>query len=66
MVARSNQRAPKLQQPFEGPFRVFSVRSDGVLVIDKGNYTEKLHMRRVQPFQTTSMGEDVVPRANND
>ncbi|OWZ07402.1 Pol Polyprotein [Phytophthora megakarya] len=61
MVSRSNQRAPKLQQIFDGPFRVHGVRSDGILVIDKGHYHEKIHMRRVEPFQSATMGEDVVP-----
>ncbi|OWZ04668.1 Pol Polyprotein [Phytophthora megakarya] len=61
MVSRSNQRAPKLQQIFDGPFRVHGVRSDGILVIDKGQYHEKIHMRRVKPFQSATMEEDVVP-----
>ncbi|OWZ14952.1 Pol Polyprotein [Phytophthora megakarya] len=60
MVTRSNQRAPKLQPLFDGPFRVFSVRSDGILVIDKRKYQASIHMRRVKPFQSSSMGEDVV------
>ncbi|POM73064.1 Pol protein [Phytophthora palmivora] len=56
-VSRSDQRAPKLQQRFDGPFRVFSIRNDGILVIDKGHYQEKIHMQRVKPFQSPTMGE---------
>ncbi|OWZ05743.1 hypothetical protein PHMEG_00022109 [Phytophthora megakarya] len=46
---------------FDGPFRVHGVRSDGILVINKGHYHEKIYMRRAKPFQSATMGEDVVP-----
>lgn len=61
MVVPSDQRAPKLQQLFDGPYRVFSVRNDGVLVIDKNKFLEKIHIRRIKPFQPPTMEEDVVP-----
>eukprot|EP00644_Phytophthora_capsici_P003336 jgi/Phyca11/68826/gw1.7.415.1 len=49
MVSRNNARAPKLQEVFDGPFPVISVRSDGIIVVDKKRYQESIHMRRVKP-----------------
>ncbi|KAG3118157.1 hypothetical protein PI125_g3160 [Phytophthora idaei] len=60
MVTRDDPRSPKLQTRFEGPYQVFAVRENGVLVINKGKYVEGIHMRRVMPFKTSTMGEGVV------
>ncbi|GMF47594.1 unnamed protein product [Phytophthora fragariaefolia] len=48
MVARNNLRAPKLQQAYDGPFRVISIRSDGILVMDGIRYQESIQMRRAK------------------
>ncbi|POM64275.1 Pol protein [Phytophthora palmivora] len=60
MISRSDPQAPNLQQIYEGPFPVVSVRSDSVLVIDKGAYQERIHMRRIKPYKSSTMGEDVM------
>ncbi|KAF4031896.1 hypothetical protein GN244_ATG16236 [Phytophthora infestans] len=60
MIAQNEARAPKLQQALDGPFRIVSVRSNGILVIDKKRYQESIHMRRAKPFGTTTLGEDVM------
>ncbi|KAG3098782.1 hypothetical protein PI124_g16097 [Phytophthora idaei] len=60
MVARNDPRSPKLQTKFGGPYQVFAVRENGVLMINTGKYVEGIHMRRVKPFKTSTKVEDVV------
>ncbi|OWZ15767.1 hypothetical protein PHMEG_00010528 [Phytophthora megakarya] len=61
MVAQNEQRSPKLQTLYDWPCRVISVRSDGTVMIEKTKYQVTIPIRRVKPFQSTIIGEDVVP-----
>ncbi|GMF56200.1 unnamed protein product [Phytophthora fragariaefolia] len=60
MAACIKQRAPKLQPLYEDPFPIISVRSNGIVVVDKERYAETLFIRRIKPFKPPNMGEDVV------
>jgi transposase InsO family protein len=44
---------PKMEAPREGPFVVAVVHSNGTLTIQKGPVTERVNIRRVQPYFTS-------------
>ncbi|KAJ8558973.1 hypothetical protein ON010_g8475 [Phytophthora cinnamomi] len=47
----------KMAPLFSGPHNVVAVRTNGTLVLDKGEYMETIHIRRVVPFES-QRGED--------
>ncbi|KAG3114739.1 hypothetical protein PI124_g6500 [Phytophthora idaei] len=57
LVAMSDRRTPNTQPLFDGPFRIVSVRSNGIVVIDKDKYYETVHGSRVEPFCATNVGK---------
>ena len=47
-----NQIQPKLHRPRDGPYTVEKIYSNGVLKIRKGITSEKVSIRRLNPFNT--------------
>eukprot|EP00644_Phytophthora_capsici_P009905 jgi/Phyca11/18673/fgenesh1_pg.PHYCAscaffold_39_\ len=47
----------KMAPLYSGPYKVIAVRENGTLVLDKGRYTETVHIRRVVPVKN-KRGED--------
>ena len=47
-----NQIQPKLHRPRDGPYTVEKIYSNGVLKIRKGITSEKVSIRRLNPFKT--------------
>ena len=40
----------KLARPTEGPYKVTEVHSNGTLTIQRGDYTERINIRRLRPY----------------
>ena len=47
-----NQIQPKLHRPRDGPYTVEKVYSNGILKIRKGIISEKVSIRRLNPYNT--------------
>jgi hypothetical protein len=47
-----NQLQPKLHRPRDGPYTIDKVYTNGTLKIRKGITSEKVSIRRVNPYQT--------------
>ena len=43
--------APKMADPYEGPYEILKVYKNGTLKIKRGSYEETIHIRRVKPFR---------------
>ena len=46
-----SDRGSKLNNPYEGPYEVVKSYGNGTIKIDRGAYTENLHIRRVKPYK---------------
>ncbi|OWZ13254.1 hypothetical protein PHMEG_00013450 [Phytophthora megakarya] len=46
---------------YDGPFAVVAVRDNGTLVIDKGQYTETVHIRHIVPYKDQRREGCVLP-----
>ncbi|OWY97080.1 LOW QUALITY PROTEIN: Pol Polyprotein [Phytophthora megakarya] len=57
LLKRDGNINSKLTTLYDGPFVVVAVRDNGTLVIDKGQYTETVHIRRNVPYKD-QRGED--------
>ncbi|POM69306.1 Pol protein [Phytophthora palmivora] len=51
LLKRDGNINSKLTTLYDGPYTVLTVRDNGTLVIDKGRYTETVHIRRVVPYK---------------
>ncbi|EGZ21939.1 hypothetical protein PHYSODRAFT_313908 [Phytophthora sojae] len=57
LLKRDGNINSKLTTLYDGPYTVLAVRDNGTLVIDKGRYTETVHIPRVVPYKD-QRGED--------
>ena len=53
LIRNDSQRAAKYTRQHKGPYRVQTVRNNGTLVIEKGNFLETVNIRRVVPAPAT-------------
>ena len=51
VLIRNDDIRGKLTSPTFGPFRILEV-NDGVVLIERGNYTERISIRRLIPFRS--------------
>ena len=49
---------PKLSAPREGPYRVEKVYSNGTIRIRRGHVSERINIRRVQPYHQREGDEE--------
>ena len=52
IVKLRDQRStdPKLSKPTEGPYTINRVHRNGTVTIDRGQYEERIHIRRLKPY----------------
>eukprot|EP00957_Ditylum_brightwellii_P204825 15340982-Ditylum_brightwellii.AAC.1 len=50
-VKLRDQRAtgPKLSKPTEGPYVINQIHRNGMVIINRGAYKERIHMHRLKP-----------------
>ena len=41
----------KLNAPYTGPYRLLKIYNNGTVKIKRGVYEEKIHIRRINPYQ---------------
>eukprot|EP00957_Ditylum_brightwellii_P123132 9388161-Ditylum_brightwellii.AAC.3 len=41
---------PKLSKPTESPYTINRVHRNGTVTIDRGQYEERIHIRRLKPY----------------
>jgi len=50
IVKNKYERSRKLDKVAEGPFMILKVYNNGTLKIDRGGYSEVIHIRRLKPY----------------
>ncbi len=46
------EQKDKLDRPTKGPFTITKVYDNGTVAINRGRYTETIHIRRLKPYFT--------------
>jgi hypothetical protein len=47
-----HRNKPKLDHPTKGPFTITKAYDNGTVAINRGRYTETIHIRRLKPYYT--------------
>ena len=50
LLRANNEIIPKMAQPTEGPYAILRVYRTGIVKIQRGNYSENIHIRRIKPY----------------
>ena len=50
MLRDQRSKTPKLGRPTEGPYEITKIYKNGTVEILRGNYHEKINIRRLQPY----------------
>ena len=50
LLKANNEIIAKMAQPTEGPYTILQVYNNGLVKIQRGNYSENIHIRRIKPF----------------
>ena len=49
-----------MNNPYEGPYKVVKGYRNGTIRIDRGAYTETIHIRRVKPYKVNGSTNDTT------
>jgi hypothetical protein len=52
VLIHNDSRTPKLMTPTQGPYKISRVHTNGTVTIERGAITERLNIRRLQPYLT--------------
>ena len=53
-VMIENHRANKYEQPYNGPYRITQVNTNGTVCLQMGAVTDTVNIRRIHPFKSSS------------
>ena len=50
VLVKARQEHKYGQNPYEGPYTILKVNSNGTIIFQKGAHTDLIHLRQVKPF----------------